>query len=213
MQSLKSLLGCRVTAADGGLGKVQDLLVDVSSWRVAYALLPSPGILSGGRTALNLWHCGLPQAGAKAIPTSLTIEQARDGSPTVLGQFEEARERRFGGKTGRADGVPVEAFERRAEVEEVKKPTSSWESLSRMLEYSILASERRCGSVGDLLFEPGNWEVLYLVAESWPWKRKGAVLVPIDWVKDVNWAKRAVQLSASPEALESDPSLKPASHC
>jgi len=92
------------------------------------------------------------------------------------------------------------------------KQHSPWRSLNAMLGCNISASDGVYGSLYDLLAELEQWRIQYFVGRSYSWKKKPSVLIPTAWVEPVSWMAEIVEVSASKEDLEREPSFKPASH-
>jgi hypothetical protein len=91
------------------------------------------------------------------------------------------------------------------------EPQSPWRSFNAMLGSNISASDGDYGSLDDLLMEVGQWRIQYFVGRSFSWKKKPSVLIPTAWVEEASWKGKTIAVSVTKEALEREPSYKPAS--
>lgn len=195
MIGLRELIGFEVQAADGLVGRVADFLIDERTWRVGYAVAPAGGFLSGERRYITV--VGLKLSGQDRTLTSAhTLSELDALAPTDLcSKVEE------GWAAARNDSSP--------QTPELQSP---WRSLNAMRGGDISALDGVYGSLDDLLLESGQWRIQYFVGQSYAWKKKPSVLIPTAWVKQVSWKGETVEVSVSKEALEREPSYKPASH-
>lgn len=200
MIGLKELIGFEVRTEGGPAERISDFLIDERNWTVGYAVTPAGGMISGERRYVAV--DGLRFDGEDRALTSPNnrFELGAAAPRDVVSKVEEgwAALRQGSSSLAAAPDPP--------------KLHSPWQTLKTMLGADIAASDGVYGSLDDLLLEPGQWRVQYFVGRSYAWKKKPSVLIPAAWVKQVSWQGETVEVSVSREALEREPSYKPASH-
>ena len=199
MVSLKQLIGLELEAKDGIVGRVSDYLIDERTWTVGYAAVPVGGMFSSDRRSIPVAALHL-DGERRAVTSSRNLVELAAMSPVDLVTKDEE---------GWAE-VGVNSAPR--PVSFPPEPQSPWRSFKAILGSHISASDGLYGSLQDLLVELDRWNIQYFVGHSYQWKKKSSVLIPTAWVEKVNWMGETVEVAASREALEREPSYKPASH-
>ncbi len=200
MVSLKELIGFEMQAEDGLAGRISDFFIDERTWTVGYVVVPVGGFLSGERLLIAI--DGLVLAGEDRVLTSShSIAELTAISPkNFVTKAEE------GWAAINDEGPP------HTPASYTPEPQSPWRSFNAMLGCNLAASDGGYGSLDDLLVELEQWRIQYFVGRSYSWKKKSTVLIPTAWVAQVSWKGETIDVSVSKEALEREPSYKPASH-
>lgn len=200
MVSLKQLLGLELQAEDGLAGRVSDFLIDERTWIVGYAAVPVGGILSGEHRSIAVDELSLDGKDPALRSSHGLVELAAMSPADLVTKAEE-------GSAAANDETPLHEPARF-----MPEPHSPWRSFNAMLGCKISASDGVYGSLDDLLVELDEWRIGYFVGRSYSWKKKSSVLIPTAWVEQVSWTDETVEVTASKEALEREPSYKPTSH-
>ncbi|MGA1843879.1 MAG: PRC-barrel domain-containing protein [bacterium] len=77
--------------------------------------------------------------------------------------------------------------------------------------YSIKAKDGTIGSVRDFFFDDQQWTIRYLVVDTCNWLPGKKVLVPIQWITEVDWAGSKVHVDLTRETLKNYPEYDPSS--
>jgi len=200
MVSLKELLGFEVRADDGVAGSISDFLINERTWAVGYVIVPIGGYLSGERLLIAVDDITLGRED-RAIITARSLVELAALSPADLATKAEE------GWATVNDQAP-----RHIPASDMPEPQSPWRSFNMMLGCTIAASDGGYGSLDDLLVDFEEWRIQYFVGRTYKWKKKPSVLIPTAWVEQVSWMDKTVDVSVSREALEREPTYKPASH-
>jgi hypothetical protein len=200
MIGLKELIGFEIRADDGVAGRISDFVIDERTWTVSYAVIPLGGFLSGERHYIAVDGLRL-SAQERALTSSHSLFELDAMRPKDL--VSKVQE---GWAAVYEDAAPHTPAKNAPELQ------SPWRSLNAMRGGDISALDGVYGSLDDLLLEPGQWRIQYFLGRSYKWKKKPTVLIPTAWVKQVSWKGETVDVSVSKEALEREPSYKPASH-
>ena len=82
LKSIHRVIGYRLSAIDGGIGSIDDMLFDDRTWIIRYVVASTGGWLSGRQVLLSPHSFGSPDWRAEAISVSLTKEQIENSPDT-----------------------------------------------------------------------------------------------------------------------------------
>lgn len=74
-----------------------------------------------------------------------------------------------------------------------------------LLRYHIEASDGGLGQVKDLLFEPDNWAIRYLIVETSNWWHGHQVLLPPQWIAELSWPDAVITVTVRREDVRNAP--------
>ena len=204
LRSLESLLGSAIVAPDGEVGKAYNVLFDDRSWAVRYLVVETNCWFTRAKVLISPSMLGIPNWTEKTIPVQLTREQVEnspdiDADQPVSRQQERAMIKHHNWVANPEPFIlpdvltDVSIPESEALVEDEGDP--HLRSAKEIARYHVDARDRRIGDITDFVIDDERWEILKLVisAETPPDKRR--VLVPTQWVSEVSWEQRRVQLS------------------
>jgi sporulation protein YlmC with PRC-barrel domain len=216
------LLGSRIIALDGEIGKVCDLYFDDVEWVVRYLVVDTGLWLPGRKVLISSHAVDSIDHVLHAVLASLTRERIQ-GSPNVdtdkpvSRQHESEFNRYYGYSTywaqsmswGRGPMPPagppsasdlLELQERR--MADIRHSESHLRSAQEVAGYSIRAIDESVGRLRDLLFDDETWAVRYLVVGTKRWFFGRRVLVRQGSVERVDWAAKCVDVSQMREQVE-----------
>lgn len=215
MQGLKHLFGYDVRATDGSIGKVEDFFVEEASWTARYLVVRTGGFLSGERAVVPISCVKAPDADRRSI--GVTFEKARlkdvvasDDVRPVSAEMEEMLKAVYGGSDVRRDRGFI-----RVGCPTASSPgggVSSLRSVREITGYQIETLEGPCGCCTDLLADPEDWSVPYLVVNTKEWMPHGHVLLPTAWAGHISWQDMQIEIDAHRAKVQKAQRFDPASH-
>jgi hypothetical protein len=232
------LRGATIEATDGDIGSVADVYFDALSWTVRYLVVDTGTWLPGRKVLLSPPSLrGIAPDGTR-VRAELTREQVKE-SPSidtdrpVSRQHETALQSHYGyapywegpyrwGPHSAPyplllDGVmepnPRPVYENRvAEELAARERQSADENLHSAREvagYGIQATDGELGHVEDFLVDEADWAIRYLVVDPQSWWPGPHVLVGVDWIRDVSWNDRTVDVDVNRQAVQDAPRYEP----
>lgn len=217
-----------IAATDGEVGKVRDCFFDDHAWVVRYLVVESGSWLSSRQVLVSPYAIGEPDATNKLLPVRVSKEQVRnspdiDTRQTVTRQHEMLYAKYYGypyywGGTGLwGDSLyepilplALSAFDATDAEEAVSDEPSPADdphlrSAQAVSGYHIHASDGELGHVSDFLIEENTWAIRYLVVSTSNWWGGNKVLIPPQWITDISWDDRTVNLQLTREKIKAAP--------
>jgi hypothetical protein len=206
LRSLNSIIGSRLRALDGEIGRCGDFLVDDRYWLVRY-------VVAQTGTWVSLQE---PNPGVRRLMVELTGEQVEKAPPLqddapVSWRYERrwfARHRlpfywAGSGIWGSPPAPPgLAGGEKLKQIKKKMDPEgTSLRSVKEVTGYRIRAADGRIGRVDDFVVDQRNWVVRHLVVNTHPWVRGRKVLVTPSLVRRVDWRARIVAVDLTTEAV------------
>ena len=78
-----------------------------------------------------------------------------------------------------------------------------------MIGYRIRGTDDGIGHVDDFLFDDETWAIRYLVLNTRNWLPRRRVLVPSQWIREVDWTQSTVNVNRSREQIKQAPQFDP----
>jgi sporulation protein YlmC with PRC-barrel domain len=192
-----------VTAADGDVGKVDDILFDAGRWRVRYLVVDAGGWMSRTDLILSSEALSRKWQGDSAICVNLTLEQIRIASGTRNDKpvssdcaTDEAVHYRNPHQPDAKEAVHD------SEVETAK--SRLW-SANTLVGCDVVANDGSAGTLDDLVADTQAWSIVQLVVDGKKWWPGGQVLVPPSCVSEIDWDSRSVRLAGGREIVAHAP--------
>ncbi|HPD47299.1 MAG TPA: PRC-barrel domain-containing protein [Anaerohalosphaeraceae bacterium] len=220
--TLDELCGCEVHCSDGRLGKVQDLVLSRSAWRMRYAVVNLGPELENARVLLRLTETEQADVWRHRLSTSLTRRQLEwappyDAARSLTRRQEALLAKRCGWppewllEAPHAEPVPVPLDSKRPvtdtehTLEQMLCDEPETQSASRMIAaFTAFTSDRQVASVETLIVNTENWQipclVLTLAAAPRPVMLSARNVEAIDWLhKHIYLAETAEQIRRKPK--------------
>ena len=217
LQSVRELHQYRVQAEDGDVGEVTAFTFDDESWTIRYLVVDAGRWLFGRRVLIPTRHLGDPKWEEEVFPSHLTKKQIEQ-SPDV--DLNKPVSRRMEGELHeyyhltpywrpRVEAGTVAQIGAEGEEAESTVPSkrSALRSTREVFGYDVQAEDGDVGSVADFLVDDKSWNIRYLVVDTAQWLSRDKVLIAPDWVTEVDWALREVQVGLTREEVENAPSF------
>ncbi len=221
LRSVKSILGLRMGAKDGEIGKVDSLLFDEISWVIRYIVVNTGSWLPGRKVLLSPIALGQPNWQAKIIPVELTTEQIKespdiDTDKPISEQCEIELHKHYNwtpywgvGAFAAAPPAPTQEEKTVAAVEAKDKVDHTLRSTAEVTGYSIQASDGDIGHIEDFIVNDENWTIPYLVIDTRNWLPGRSVLISPQWVERISWPQSKVWVDLRKDTIKDSPAYDP----
>ncbi len=226
LRSVSEILGYRLQATDGDIGRCKDLLFDDRHWTIRYVVADTGGWLSGHKVLVSPISLDRPDWSSRRLITRVNrqrIEAAPDldEDAPVSRQYERQYHAHYGwpvywsgAGVWAADAYPAPLFDTGAQValedaEDESDPDPHLRSVDEVKHYEIAARDGTIGKVSDFIMDDQTWTIRYLVVDTHKWLPGKRVLISPLWVKSVDWGGRDVQVDLTREEVRKSPEFDP----
>lgn len=228
LRSISEILGYKLQATDGDIGRCKDFLFDDRQWTVRYVVAETGGWLSGRKTLISPISLDHPDWNSRRLITKLdrkSIENAPelDEHAPVSRQYEQKYHAHYGWPhywrgTGiwAADAYPQPLYDdvgqSQLAVEEAEEEIEGdphLRSVNEVIDYKIHANDGEIGRVSDFIMDDETWTMRYMVIDTRKWLVGDRVILSPHWVKEVNWGDRRVEVDMTREEIKNSPEFKP----
>jgi hypothetical protein len=224
LQSSKNMLGYRLEAKDGEIGKVHDFFFDDHQWVIRYAVVDTARWLPGRKVLLAPESCDETDGSARVMRVDLTQQQIKD-SPGIntdkpVSRQEEEKLRDYFGWTGYwsagiAPMIPPYMPPQPQKQSDAEMAVDSGiddhhlRSLREVEGYRIHAVDGDIGHLVDLIADDQDWRLRYMVIDTGHWLPGRKVLIPLEWAQRISWADKQVMVDVTRQAVEDSPRFHP----
>ena len=80
-------------------------------------------------------------------------------------------------------------------------------SVKDLYKHTVQTTDKQTATVYDLYFDPDNWEILYLIADTGAWLPGRKVIVSLETLEQPLWAAKILPLNLAQDQLRSSPDL------
>lgn len=216
----KELTSYRLGAKDGEIGRVRDFYFEDTNWTIRYLVADTGTWLSGRLVLLSPFALSSVDAEARHFNVKLTREQIErspsiDTHKPVSRQFEAEYARYYGWPMywyGPALWGPTpypmyEASATQAHDSGTARHHGDphLRSASEVEGYYLHAADGDLGHVHDFLIGDQDWTIRYIIVDTRNWWPGKKVLIPTQWIREVNWEQSKVYVDVSREAIQAAP--------
>ena len=213
------MMGYKIMATDGELGKATDFYFDDHTWMIRYLVVDTGHWLAGRQVLISPAAVGTPRHDDRHLPVSLTMDQVRN-SPGVqtdlpVSRQEEAELVTYYGwaqywqpvntELDVSPGMPPVPFPRKSTTGETSHYDPRLRSAREVIGYHIKSSDGSVGHVSDFLAATDGWIIRYLVVDTRNWLPGRKVLLAPSWIKGVDWLDQKVDVSLDRQTIKSSP--------
>jgi len=224
-RSMNEIIGYKIEASDGELGRAKDFLFDDHSWVIRYLAVETGGWLLDRQVLISPQAMGDPDWAKGVIPVALTKIQV-ENSPGIESDLPVSRQHeqrlaeyydwqpywQYGLPLG--GPIPMMPVPAAVSVEDSgkKEPPGDPDlrSVKEVTGYRIHASDGDIGHVAEFIVQTEGWVIRYLVVDTRNWLPGKKILISPAWVKQVNWDEKRLHVEMSREqirgSVEFDPS-------
>lgn len=223
LREVKKLHGAVLCAYDGELGRVDEILFDDQLWTVRYLVADTGGWLNGRKVLLAPAALGAVDWERHRLDVNLTRTQI-ENSPGI--ETNEPVSRQWEKDTHDYYGWPYCWG-----LDSIGMAGSPWYSSALMIPeipaaaedpgeahlrstkdvtgYGVAARDGDIGHVADFLVDDENWRIRCLAVDTCDWWLGKQVLLPLDWVEQINWPERTVSAEVTRSQIQNAPYWEP----
>jgi hypothetical protein len=213
---MNEIIGYKIEAKDGELGRAKDFLFDDRSWAVRYLVVDTGEWLLDRQVLISPQAMKGPDWARGTIPVALTKTQV-ENSPGIESDLPVSRQHeqqlaeyyswqpywQFGLPLGSPISMmPVPAA---ISVEESGKKDVPGDpdlrSVKAVAGYHIHASDGEIGHVAEFVVDTEDWIIRYLVVDTRNWLPGKKVLVSPAWVKRVSWDEKSLHVEMTRQQI------------
>jgi hypothetical protein len=217
----KDLTGYKLGAKDGEIGRVKDFYFEDTNWTIRYLVADTGTWLSGRLVLISPFALDGIDEKSRHFNVKLTKDQIErspsiDTHKPVSRQYEADYARYYGwpmywygpalwGPTPYPvyQAGPAETRHDPAVAQQRGDP--HLRSASEVEGYYLHATDGDLGHVDDFLISDEDWAIRYMIADTRNWWPGKKVLVPTQWIREVNWEQSKVYVEVTREALKAAP--------
>ena len=222
LRRIKELIGYKLAAKDGEIGKTKDLFFDDRSWGIRYLVAATGGWLSGRKVVIPRVVLGEPDWNRQLFPVELTIKQLEDSPPIaehepVSRQHETSLHEHLHIDPYWVVAPPGGVFafaERAAEMGKEKSRAAKGDgdphlrSCTEVTGYHIQALDGEVGHVEDFIVDDDKWLVRYLVVDLNNLLPGRKVLLAVQWIDRINWSESKVHVDLESDRVKAAPEFE-----
>jgi sporulation protein YlmC with PRC-barrel domain len=183
-RTINSLIGYRMVAIDGEMGKVVDFYFDDQVWKVVYLIVKTGRWLSGRKVLISPVTLvrGADLTGTFSV--KLSREQIVNGPDIDTDHLSPASEPQTDKDTAAFDG------------------DQHLRSTHAIIACHIETSDGERGQLRDLIIDDETWHIEYLVVEMHSWLDGKKLLIPYKNIKEIQWEASRILLNISKAVLK-----------
>ncbi|MDR3715596.1 MAG: PRC-barrel domain-containing protein [Puia sp.] len=217
-RTIDSLVGCRMEARDGEVGKVEDIYFDDESWKVRYLVLKTEDWLSGRKVLIAPAALLEGNSMAGVFRVNLTQDQIRH-SPGIDTDKPVSRQQEIelyghyawkgywesgfyaGGLGSVVDGLPEKGRRLGADLH--------LRSSLYVSGFPVHGTDGEIGSVCHFLIDDRTWEVLGLVVNTSRIPDGKKVVVGVGHIIQMKWSDSDIYLNETKADIEKSKQYDP----
>jgi hypothetical protein len=225
LRSTKELMGYKLAATDGPIGKVKDFLFDEAQWTVRWMVADTGDWLPKRKVLISPVSAGEPDWNSRLFPVRMTKQEIESAPGLGLDEpVSREYETRFfdqygwpyywgGAGVWGAAVAPASLFTRQEKADRVGNTpeggTHVLRSTDEVMGYHIQALDGEIGHVEDFVIDDAPWTLRYMVVDTRNWLPGRKVLVAPDWIDAIQWADRQVAVGLTREVVKGSPEYHP----
>ncbi len=232
LQNISGLTGCTITATDGDVGTITDLLFDDATWTVRWlvidtgtwaasrkVLLP-PSVMGHPDEATHSFRVRLTRAEIEASPTAEThLPVSRQYEADL---YDHYRWNPYWGASGIMSGYggmaapmmitnPDTTDRHETYRNDAPKPPTEphLRSADEVTGYHIHTSDGELGHLSDILMQDADWTLRYLVIDTSNWWMGKKVLLSPRAATSIDWEQRLIHVNVTRAQVKTSPDYDP----
>ncbi len=223
LRSLKSLLGFKVEAKDGEIGKVVDFFFDDERWIVRYLVDETGNWLTGKKVLISpAAFVDKPAWEKKTFPVILTRDLVKDcpdvdfdkpisrqKEAQILAHYKWPMYWQVYPESSMLTPVAPAVYTRTDEKREKESDENHIRSVKEIMGYTIHAADGDMGEAEDFIIDDETWRILYAVADVNKWLPGKKVLLSLSWIDSISWEESHLKTNLTREEVKESPSFDP----
>lgn len=223
LRRLNFLRDCQLEAKDGAFGTMHDLYFDDVSWTVRYLVVDTAGWLAGQKVLISPIAIREVDPSRNVLPVELTKQQIEkrpsiESDRPVSRQYEIQYHQHFGwpyywiggAQWGHGPYAADLSNGTLAEPLEQDHTDPHLRSGREVTGYNFTGVDGDVGHVEDFVIDDRKWDIPYVVLDTrnwWPGGKK--VLISRQWLDEIHWLDRTVEIGLSREQIRGAPGFDP----
>jgi sporulation protein YlmC with PRC-barrel domain len=219
LTNVMEMLGYAVRATDEEVGEISDFYIDQSEWSVQYVVvdtadwMPTHGVLIPPSEVSSVdWE----EEAIELRLSSRDVEEAPEVTSDLpvslqaemdLEQYSiwEPEEDETDDDTPLVEPLTATPGGIEGEIDSEPRGRPLLRSADELVGYDVSSSDGEVGPLRDCIIDLDGWLIRYFIVETGSEFRQKKVLVPPDWVTEVEWADLAIRLSVSGQDIKESP--------
>lgn len=214
------LNGLTISASDGEIGSVSDILFDDRSWAIQWLVVDTGRWLPGAKVVLPPTAFKPLEAKSKSLSTSLTLAQVEqapglDTHPPVSRQKRQASMSSYEFEAYRivpfgmppvtpvvADVADTALAQNHTQYGTETSGDPHLRSAREVVGYHLNADDGEIGKVDDLIADTGDWHIRFIVVETGSWWHGQKVTLKSAHAASIHWAARKLDVKLTREEVK-----------
>jgi hypothetical protein len=203
LRSINEIIGYRLMATDGVIGKCMDFLFEDRPWVVRYLVARANDALFGRKVLLSLVALEQPDWATGLLHVSLTRRQIENSPPLredepVSREYEKQSFLYYGWPAYWEHSIPKEPAQE-----------SFLRSVNEVTGYTVMGTDKRVGKIKDMIVDDEIWAIRYLAVETDRVFGEKMILLAPQWVYSVDWLNQAVNVGLADDIVRNSPDYNP----
>jgi sporulation protein YlmC with PRC-barrel domain len=215
--------GMHIEASDGEIGKVKDVYFDDHSWAVRYLVIEAGSWFVDRKVLISPISVSRIDWDNRAIGVSLTRRQVQE-SPAIDTDKPVSRQHEvdffdyygypyywtgpsiWGETSGPMSPIgPIPPVRNALDAHGELPLDPRLRSAVEVTGYKIQTEDTSMGHVEDFLLDLETWAIRYMVINTQKWLSGRHVVIPPQWIGDVDWTQRIVSVNVSSDVVKASP--------
>ncbi|TYQ16757.1 UNVERIFIED_CONTAM: PRC-barrel domain protein [Acetivibrio alkalicellulosi] len=224
LRSLKEMIGYKIAAKDGEIGKVNDFYFDERNWVIRYLVDKTGFWLFGRQVLISPLSFEKPTFTDKKFHVSLTMDQVKnsphiDSDKPISKENDEKLANYYswpyywtgnGYLIGNANMgfSPQPIFyqiEDRGITQDNEVKDEGIRSTEEVTGYKVSANDSDLGYVSDFIVDDENWLIRYMVLDTIKDLDNKKVLIAPEWIKFISWHQKQISVSIPIDSIRKCP--------
>jgi hypothetical protein len=207
------MVGYRIEALDGKIGKIHDFLFDDARWTIRYVVVESRVFHDHTRVLISSYALGKPEWSDQALPVTHTMAEVQGLSEQ--GEVGSCRRELSAGEAARLNSFPIPcppaSFARPSVSGVCERPevNSKLCSTDDVIGYRIRTTDGEFGHVYDFIVDDERWSIRNLAVATGNWLPGRKVLLAPESVAAVLPDAGEVAVTLSRHSLRNSPEYDP----
>lgn len=226
-RSANNLINFRMEAKDGEVGKVEEFYFHDDTWTIRYLIVKTGNWFTGKKILISTVALIKGSELPGVFPVNLNIEQIRS-SPDIDTQKPVSRQQeialyghypwqQYWGSGFYAGGL-WDITNKDPIIDEAvvkKSPDNSRQtqddphlrSTRQVTGYKIQCTDGEFGHVSDFIIDDDSWKIHYLIIKMHLGIGNNSVLLPVQFIKELQWLNSKVVVDMTIEVLKNSPQI------